>query len=104
MVVTVMVVLARGLDFSHPSLKLTEAAPVYVRAYLCEGCSSAQQRRKKVAADPAPEGERSAALWKRSGGTYARVHDRVFNSDEYDHRRASFQAVIPAFSPAPFMF
>ncbi|XP_030442337.2 uncharacterized protein LOC115664553 [Syzygium oleosum] len=68
------------------------------------GGGGAGERRKKAAADPAPEAERSATSRKRSGGTYARVHDRVFNGDEYDHRRASFQAVIPAFSPAPFMF
>ncbi|KAK3407469.1 hypothetical protein EUGRSUZ_K03519 [Eucalyptus grandis] len=61
------------------------------------------ETKKKATADPAPEPERSASR-KRSGGSYARVHDRGFNGDEYDQRRASFQAVIPAFSPAPFMF
>ncbi|KAL3736266.1 hypothetical protein ACJRO7_025256 [Eucalyptus globulus] len=62
-----------------------------------------EMKKKAAAADPALEQERSASR-KRSGGSYVRVHDRGFNCDEYDQRRASFQVVILAFSPAPFMF
>ncbi|KAL3736264.1 hypothetical protein ACJRO7_025254 [Eucalyptus globulus] len=67
------------------------------------GGGGRETKKKAAAADPAPEPERSASR-KRSGGSYVRVHDRGLNGDEYDQRRASFQAVIPAFSPAPFMF
>ncbi|XP_030513647.1 uncharacterized protein LOC115727556 [Rhodamnia argentea] len=89
-----------------PSLcAISEDVMVVTVERVGEGGGGGRERRKKAAvdSDSEPEPERSASR-KRSGGSGARVHDRVFNGDDYDQRRASFHAVIPACSPAPFMF